>query len=205
MIDCNIINILRGYQILVLLCCLGCSSVVYGQDPESFITNLSNELIVELKQNYSKLQADPDIAYDIAKRVIIPKVNVLVMSRSVLGRKVWSKMSKLQQEQFTELFTNLIMKTYSKSLTGYNDDTFKVLPLGDRYQDKDRVVVKSVLMRKQGPKITLKYRMVITDNVWSIYDVTVEGISLLQNFRTQFSAELSKGTIDELITKMQQH
>lgn len=173
--------------------------------PDKFVEQLSEQLISELEKNKDNLKNNHTLAYGIAEKIILPKVDVDGMSRSVLGRKIWTKMSGRQKKEFTKTFTNLIIKTYSKSLTGYDKDEIKIVPLNERYAGKTRVVIKSFIVRATGPKIALKYRMISKSGSWKIYDVSVEGISLLQNFRTQFSSELSKGTIEELIGKMKKN
>lgn len=171
--------------------------------PDTFINNLSTALMLELEQHARDLRDNTALALTIANKVILPKVDIQGMSRSVLGRKVWQQMSPIQQDRFTNGFTNIVMNTYSRSLTGYNEDQIKILPMHKRYNGKRKVVVKSMLVRKGGQKISLKYRMILRKNSWKIYDVAVEGISLLQNFRTQFTSELSRGSIDDLIRKME--
>ncbi len=200
------VKIAKFYKCVMLLCILFAAPLMgYASSPDDFVRGLSDRLLTELEKNQSKLSGNSELAYSIARKVIMPKVDVQGMSRSVLGRKIWTKMNGGQKRDFTKTFTNLIMKTYSKSLTGYDGDKIKVLPLGSRYKGKSRVVIKSFLIRENGQKIALKYRMISKGGTWKIYDVSVEGISLLQNFRTQFSAELSRGTIDELITKMKKN
>ncbi|NQY42170.1 MAG: ABC transporter substrate-binding protein [Legionellales bacterium] len=169
---------------------------------EKFIKELSNRLLQELDAKEGELKNNNKLAYSIAEKIVLPSIDVLGMSRSVLGRKVWNNMNSKQREEFTSNFTKLIMKTYSRSLTGYNKDKIKTYPLRKRYEGKKKVVIKSLLIRSHGQKIKLKYRMILKNNNWKIYDFSVSGVSLLRNFRTQFARELSNGSLEELIDKM---
>ncbi len=189
-----------GYSITLLLLLI---PAAYAKiSPDNFVKELSSELLQELDMHGDKIKNNNSLAHSIAKRVVLPRIDVIGMSRSVLGRKVWNTMSSGQQEEFTVTFTDLIVKTYSKSLKGYNNDEIKVFPVHKRYLGRNRVVIKSLLIRKRGQKIKLKYRMIAKGGSWKIYDFSVSGISLLQNFRTQFTRELSRGSLDDLIDKM---
>ena len=197
----SIRHIKRGFYCGLLLFVL--ASNVYARiSADQFITELSDRLLQELDSKGRELKNNNKLAYSIARKVVLPSIDVLGMSRSVLGRKVWNNMNAKQREEFTSSFTELIMKTYSKSLTGYNKDKIKTYPLRKRYEGKKRVVIKSLLIRSHGQKIKLKYRMVLKNNDWKIYDFSVSGVSLLRNFRTQFARELSRGSLDDLIDKM---
>jgi phospholipid transport system substrate-binding protein len=168
---------------------------------DTFINDISQNLISSLKQLKNELKKDSKVGIKIANEFVLPHIDTLTMSKSVLGKKAWLSMDKAKQKEFEDAFTSMIIKTYAKSLKEFEDNTIEVKPMPEVLKSKSRVIVKSVLYAK-GSKIDIKYRLVNKKDNWKIYDVVVEGISLLQNFKTQFQAQLKNTPIDGLIKKI---
>lgn len=178
-----------------------CVSAFAGS-PISMLEGVSNQVISELSQNKAQLKKNPTIAYSIIKKYLIPKVDVYGMSRSVLGRDAWKKATRAQRKAFSRGFVKLVIRTYASALNDYTDEKVKFLPLREGYQGKRFLRVNSVIVRSSGQPIPLSYSLVQKRTGWRVYDMTVEGVSLLQSFKSQFRAELQRGDIDDLIQKL---
>ena len=171
--------------------------------PVPMLQNAANQIIATLKQNKASLKSNHHIIFQAVEKNLLPIVDVNGMSRSVLGRQAWSKASAAEKKEFTNEFTKLVIRTYANPLAEYSDETVKFLPL--RGQTNGRFIrVNSVVVRSSGQNIPLSYSLVSQGGQWKIYDLSVEGVSLLQSFHSQFGQVLQNSNMQELIHQMRQ-
>ena len=120
-------------------------------------------------------------------------------SRTVGPR--WQTFSPVQQQQFSDAFADLLMNTYLSKIDGYNGE--QVVYTGEVTSPKgDRTEVRTVITMKDSKKVPVAYRMLPKNGTWLVYDVLIENISLVKNYRTQFQEMLSSGSADQLIAKV---
>ena len=114
----------------------------------------------------------------------------------------WKTFSPAQQQAFSEAFANLLIPTYVNKIDGYNGE--QVAYLGEASSsDGSKVEIRTEVSLKDGRKIPVAYRMLQKNGKWWVYDVLVENLSLVKNYRTQFQDILSNGAPDELIARVQ--
>jgi phospholipid transport system substrate-binding protein len=118
------------------------------------------------------------------------------LSKRTLGRD-WKKMSAEQQTEFVKLFKELLQGVYANQLLSYSDQ--KVIFEKETMLKKGRAEVQSFLQTSDGKKIPLFYRMTNKSGSWKVYDVIIEGVSMVKNYRTQFRKILAKDSPDKLI------
>lgn len=192
------------FKTIILCACLSLSSVISAQSsPLPMLEQSANQIIATLKANKSSLKSNPNIIYKAVEANFLPNVDVSGMSRSVLGRQAWQKASPAQRAQFSKAFTQLVIRTYASPLAQYSDETVQFLPLRGSLNSRF-VRINSVIVRTEGQNIPLSYSLVAKDGQWKIYDISVEGVSLLQSFRSQFAQVLQNSDINEVIRQMQQ-
>lgn len=189
---------------LMLVLLMTVSTAIFAQEsPVPNMERVAAQVLDELKQNKSRLKNNPQIVYNVVKKHFLPQVDVEGMSRSVLGRQAWNQATPVERKQFAEAFTNLVIHTYASPLTEYTDEQVKFLP--SRHSGNDRFMrVNSLIIRSQGQNIPLNYSLVLKNGSWKIYDMSVEGVSLLQSFKSQFAQALQNSTMRELIQQMEQ-
>lgn len=120
-------------------------------------------------------------------------------SRTVGPR--WRTFSDAQKKDFSNAFADLLLNTYLNRITGYNGET--VSYTGETVSpDGDKVEVRTMLTMKDGKKIPVSYRMLKKDDNWRVYDVIIENISLVKNYRTQFQDILNSATPEQLIERV---
>lgn len=169
--------------------------------PIPMLENTANQIISVLKENKSKLKSDHSIINTAVRQYLLPNVDVTGMSRSVLGRQVWSSATPAERSEFEAKFTQLVIRTYASPLSEYSDEKVKFLP--QRNASNGRFTrVNSMILRSSGQNIPLSYSLVSINGQWKIYDLSVEGVSLLQSFHNQFSQVLKNSTMRELINKL---
>ncbi|ARB90847.1 phospholipid-binding protein MlaC [Legionella longbeachae] len=170
--------------------------------PIPMLEETANNIIATLKENKSSLKSNPNIIYKAVETHLLPIVDVVGMSRSVLGRQAWTKATNSQRAQFSKAFTRLVIRTYSSPLAQYADESVQFLPLRGSLNSRF-IRVNSIIVRTEGQNIPLSYSLVDKNGQWKIYDISVEGVSLLQSFRSQFAQALQNSSIDDLIKLME--
>jgi phospholipid transport system substrate-binding protein len=146
---------------------------------------------------------DPKLKADSAKEIKKNKLRVIYkemfdeieFSKRTLARN-WAKFSPAQQKEFVDLFEQVLEKNYMERILAYSDEKiefYKESMLSDNQAEIQTRVITS------SKEIPIFYRMIRKDNSWKVYDVIVENISLVQNYRTQFNAILNKNTPEQLL------
>lgn len=181
------------------------SHLLWAQtSPIPMLQGTADNILAVLDVNQKALKENKGIIYQAVKKYLLPNVDTVGMSRSVLGRNAWLRASKTQRKAFVQQFTQLVVRTYASPLAEYKKETVRFLPVRGGY-NKRFVTVNSVIIRESGAKIPLSYSLVDKKGRWKIYDINVEGVSLLQSYRTQFSEQLQRVSMDKLIQQMKAH
>ena len=120
------------------------------------------------------------------------------MSRRTLARH-WRHRTPEEKKEFMELFEDLLKKTYMDRVEGYSGE--KVLYEGERVEG-NYALVKVVIMTKQGNKIPVLYRLKKKEKGWLVYDLSIEGVSLINNYRTQFNSIIMRSSFKGLMEKL---
>lgn len=118
-------------------------------------------------------------------------------SRTVGPR--WTQFNADQQKRFADAFADLLIATYVRKIDGYNGE--QITYMGETSQG-GKIQVETVVTMKDGKKIPVAYRMLEKNGKWRVYDVLVESVSLVKNYRTQFQGILTGSSPDELITRV---
>jgi len=171
-----------------------------GQGPVEVLQSMTNTLEEIVKQ-------DPDIIYDeqrlrvIAHDVVLPHVDMRTMSRWVLGKN-WRKATPEQRDAFVDEFQELLLSSYLRQVKTYDEEVARFLPLRGG-QKEGRAVVNAEIDQPNGPVIHVIFRMHQVKTEWLIFDVSVEGISLVATHRSSFNSEIRNSGLDELIARLQ--
>ena len=181
-----------GFSLLLL------SQVVTADDKsvaEEFIkSKLDAVFSVLQKKDLSQQAKNSEV-----EKIVTPMFDFELMGKLSLGKKYWPDLSPEQREKFTELFIERLRQSYLDKLKAYTDE--KII-----YESpvavKKKVHVPTQLISK-GKKISMLYKLYSSNNSWKIYDVEIEGVSIIRSYRSQFNEILQKGTFDDLLQKMQ--
>ena len=131
--------------------------------------------------------------------IVTPIFDFPLMAKLTMGRKHWSALNKDQKIRFTDLFIKLLKDTYLDRVSLYSDETVNYL---ESILIKNKVHIPTELNSKDK-KFLILYKFYKSRKGWKIYDVEIEGISLITSYKSQFDQELSKGTVEELLLKME--
>lgn len=181
------------------------SKVIAAQDPIATVKSVADQMIGHLQQNRATLKTNPSLVYSLANRIIVPRADLDEMSRRVLPPVIWNQASPGQRSEFKREFTTVLVRTYASALASYTDQTIQFYPIRGGSQGRSTVTVNSEIVRSDGPSIPVKYSLILRGSDWKLYDMTVEGVSMLQSFRSQFADKLSQGNMASLIHALRQH
>jgi phospholipid transport system substrate-binding protein len=169
------------------------------QQPQQIIQDISDRLQRQLK--------DKSFIRDFARvtrfvdEVIEPHMDFNRIAALVLG-KHWKSATSDEQERFKTEFRNLLVRTYSRAFVEYNDWTIRYLPL-NMPNDANKLVVKTEVLQPDLNPVGINYRMFLSQGKWKVYDIMIEGVSLVTNYRSSFSEEIQrKGSLSALIDSL---
>jgi phospholipid transport system substrate-binding protein len=168
-------------------------------DPQEIVKQTTERVLQKLRSEGALLKKDQQRLYQVINEVILPHFDFRQMSKWVLGR-YWRSASEPQRSQFTKQFELLLVKTYSNALVEFRDETVDFLPSQER--SGNEVAVRSTINRTAGPAVLITYQMHKVDNSWKVYDVVVEGVSLVINYRSSFAQEINRNGLDGLIQRL---
>jgi phospholipid transport system substrate-binding protein len=169
-------------------------------DPETLVRQTSERMLTVLKQQHDVIKAEPARLYGLVDDIVLPHFDFERMARWVLGKN-WRQATPEQQQRFVVEFRNLLVRTYGTALLEYNDEEVRFLPLR-MSAGADEVTVRTEVQKPGGLPIPINYSMYRRADGWKVYDVVIDGISLVSNYRTDFSAQIRSGGIDALIARI---
>src|SRR3990167_4255988 len=195
----------------ILLMCFCMSMMPFAiahsndSDPVALLQSIADKMLAQLQANKATLKTNPRVVYSLARSIVVPYADLSEMSKRVLPPQTWSQATPGQRAQFEREFTTTLIRTYASALASYKDQEIKFYPVRGGYAGKSAVQVNSEIVNADGPAISVTYRLVNINGHWRLYDMSVEGISMLESFRSQFADILSQGDINQLISQLSTH
>ncbi|MEW6039683.1 MAG: ABC transporter substrate-binding protein [Pseudomonadota bacterium] len=188
-------------QFVLLLCGVSAASAYAEQlsPPQQVIQQTSNQLQSSLQK--PEYKEDFRKATELVERIIDPHVDFERVSILVLG-KFWRTATPDQRERFKKEFRTLLVRTYTTAFTEYSNWDIRYLPSQEISAGK--TMVRTEILQEGAQPIAVNYRMVETGGEWKVYDVLIEGISLLQNYRTSFTDQVAQTGMEPLIKDLVQ-
>jgi phospholipid transport system substrate-binding protein len=165
---------------------------------QKLVVETSKEIMARLEKEESVVRAEGDRLYQIVEEMVLPHFDFRTMSSWVLG-KYWRKASPEQKQRFTDEFQKLLVRTYSNAFLEAIGKQIVYLPLKSQKDDADEVTIRTEVEQKGGFPIPIDYKMHLKNNEWKVYDVVIDNISLVANYRTSFAKEIRDTGIDKLI------
>lgn len=169
-------------------------------EPEGVIRSLSEQLRDVLQKDRDRIRTDQGYIFQLADEILAPHVDFDRVSSLALG-KHWRRATPEQKVEFIYQFQRMLVRTYATAFHEFGEWSIEFLPRHDG-GDPKRVVVKTEVTRPGAPPASVNYRMHFKDGDWKAYDVVVEGISLVTNYRSSFSKEIRKGGMAGLIKRI---
>lgn len=175
--------------------------VFAGKSPDILVRETTDKVLSELRTNHNALQADVNRLYQIVEDIVLPHFDFKRMSKLVLG-KHWKKASEVQRQKFEREFKALLVRTYATALFEYTDQEIIYRPYRPK-EGSSRVVVKTELVPSDGPMIPIDYALSkAADDVWRVFDVRIDEISMVANYRNSYGKLIESRGMDKLIESL---
>jgi phospholipid transport system substrate-binding protein len=188
----------------IFLVCNIASAAQQDPPPVVMLKNTSDQMITELNKHLGHLKNNDALISSIIKRTILPHFDLAEMSQTVVGRNYWQQGSPELQQQFIHAFTEYVIRTYSSAIESYDGETIKFYPIRGDITGQSRVQINTDINHKDGPPVHVQYRVVDKNSTWLIYDFSVDGVSLVRNYQSQFVEPLNQGGLPLLVKKLQE-
>ena len=192
----------RWMFVLLSLLALGTPAFADSvEDPLMFVRSTADQVLSEVSNRKAELSAEPAKIYELVDQVILPRFDFVRMSRLVLGKN-WRRATPEQQKAFVREFQELLIRTYATALLNYSGQEIVYLPVRAGKDVRD-VIVNTQVRDVGAPAIPVDYRLMMSDNGWKVYDVSIDSISLVSNYRSSFASQIRRYKLDGLISKLQ--
>lgn len=206
----NHISIVFMQSILIGIILLSSASADSVPIPQRLMEDTSKNMIKAFKENTEAIRSNPQVAYNLVNENLVPQINFPLMSRWVLGKN-WRKASPEQRTAFINEFQNLVIKFYSKALVDFlvkndlSDGIITFKPFRGKLKGKYATIRSQVNPPSGTEAIKVNYDLYHSkkSGKWQIYDVSVEGISLVTTYRSSFKQIISQKGMDGLLTELQ--
>lgn len=188
--------------IILILALSGLTTWVSAEEqtPEQIVEQTSAELLKVINEQSERIKNEEGFVNEVINELILPVIDLQSMGKLILG-KHWKTASDEQRTQFIEQFKSMLIRTYAKSVADFGDAKVTVFPPKAGQKGK-RHRVKSHLDIGSGTPLQVDYVFRRKDDSWKVFDLVVDGLSLIKNFRTSFSQEISETSLDALIERL---
>lgn len=179
---------------------VGATAAAAVQPAQELVQQTTDKMLSTLKAERVTIEQHPSRIYDLVNQIVLPHFDFERMSSWVLG-KYWRTATPAQRQKFTEEFRTLLVRTYGKSLSAYTDNKISYLPSRPSAQDNE-VKIRTEVAQPGGLPIPIDYDLYLKGDAWKVYDVTIDGVSLVTNYRTTFANQIRQGGLDKLIASL---
>lgn len=165
--------------------------------PDALVKRVTDEVLAIIKADKDLQAGNSRKIAELAEVKVLPHFDFMRMTRLAVGRN-WQQASDAQKEQLVKEFRTMLVRTYSTSLTAYRNQTIEVKPTKMAAGDKE-VTVRTAVIQPGGPSIPIDYAMEKAEGGWKVYDVVIDGASLVTTYRGSFNEQVQRGGIDGLV------
>ena len=188
-------------HVLVALSMLCFSVGVFAMEgPDELVKRTAEDVLAIVKADKDIQAGNQEKLFALAQEKILPNFNFDRVSRLVLGKN-WTKATPEQKTAFQAEFRTLLLRTYATALSKYKNQVIEYKPLR-MVEGANTASVKTQILQPGGQPIEVSYTLAKEAEAWKVYDIVIEGVSLVTNYRGQFSQEVRQNGLDSLIKKL---
>ena len=170
-------------------------------EPQQVVRETSDQVLAALSARKNELSQQPEQLYRLVDDIVLPRFDFELMSRWVLGKN-WNKATPEQRDRFSKAFRDLLVRTYSNALLEYTDEKINYLPVAAP-NGATEVTVKTEIRPSSGPSIPVNYEMHQGNDGWKVYDVAIDGVSLVTSYRSTFANQIRREGMDAVIASLE--
>jgi phospholipid transport system substrate-binding protein len=193
------------FPIAMLACLMALALPARAQQdlgPEELVRKVTQDVLDAIRSDKQLAAGDRQKALKLAEEKVLPHIDFEEAARLAVGR-AWAQATPEQRKKLVEEFRRMLVRTYSNAISAYEGQTMQVLPVRMKPGDTE-VTVHNRYIRAGGKPLPVDYQMHKTDQGWKVYDITVEGVSLVLTYRSEFDAIVKQEGIDGLIKRLEE-
>ncbi|NCF51783.1 ABC transporter substrate-binding protein [Gammaproteobacteria bacterium] len=176
--------------------------IAQATSPNEFIEEAVGLLEVQLDGRREDLANDKEALYALIDEILLPRFDRRFAAGQVLARH-WRTASDEQRDRFVDAFYTTLLHRYAEGLLEFSNVGVEILPFrGD--ETKKLATVKTFVRLEDGTKVPVNYTLVSRDDGWRMFDVTIEGVSYVRNFRAEFDAEIRATSLEQVIMRLEE-
>ena len=188
-------------QFLIALSLLCSSVTVFAiESPDELVKRTAEDVLATVKGDKDIQAGNQGKIFALAEEKIVPNFNFDKVSRMVLGKN-WTKATPEQKTAFQAEFRSLLIRTYATALSKYRNQVIEYKPFR-KTSESNVASVKTLIVQPGGQPIAVDYTLEKQADAWKVYDIVIEGVSLVTNYRGQFAQEIRTNGLDSLIKKL---
>jgi len=202
-----IAKLLRAKATVAVLCAMiavlsaNAADTAPVQNPGTLIDGIARQVLKELDANRAAMRKDPQKIRKLVDDLLLPHFDTEYAARLVLGKN-WRTASEGQRKRFVEAFYQSLLQNYGEALLDFTPDRMTIQPYRGAPEDTT-ATVRTEIRRDNGTRVPVNYSLRKTDAGWKAYDVTIEGISYVKSFRTDFGTEVEQKGLDAVIKRLE--
>jgi len=177
-----------------------CSAFAQELKPEELVRKVTEDVLSSIKSDKALQAGDRQKALALAEQKVLPHIDFAAATRLAMGR-AWSSATPEQQKKLVDEFRSMLIRIYSNAIDAYRGQTMKVQPVNTP-AGANEVTVRNQYVRPGQPPVSVDYAMHKTAQGWKIYDITVEGISLVLTYRSEFDQVMRQSGVDGLLKRL---
>ena len=191
---------LRRLAILISMGLLATAAAL-AESPAAVVEEAASELSSKLSGRKDELRADRQALYALIDEILLPRFDRKYAAQLVLGRH-WRGANDAQRERFIDAFYRALLHRYADGVLEFDQDKVEILPYRGDDQDK-RTMVRTIVTLDDGTRVPVNYALVRRDAGWLMFDVNIEGISYVRNFRAEMNSEVQSKGLDAVIERLE--
>lgn len=196
----------QWWQVLFALACMG---LLLGNAPAAdgaataVVRDTTERMLKALEQKRAQIDRNPKIIYSLVDDILVPKFDFDKITEVAIGKSSWSQATPQQRQALTGEFREILIRTYAKALLNYSGQEIRYLP--EKAGRQPSTVTVSTEVREPGsPPFPVDYRVYQKGGTWQVYDVIIDRVSLVANYRSSFAAQIRQGGIDGLNRRLKE-
>jgi len=169
--------------------------------PDEFVEDAVDQLARTLDGRKEELAVDAEALYAVINEILLPRFDRRFAAGQVLA-KHWRRATAEQRNRFVQAFYTAMLHRYAEGVLEFENDRVEVLPY--RGDDSKRITsVKTIVRLEDGTRVPVNYTLVKKPDGWRMFDVTIEGVSYVRNYRVEFDSEIRASSLEEVITRLE--
>ena len=170
--------------------------------PDQLVQKVTEDVLATIKSDKQLAAGDKQRALKLAEEKVLPHIDFEEATRLAVGR-AWAQATPEQKQKLVDEFRRMLVRTYSNAIESYQGQTLKVLPARGKPQDNE-ATVRTQFIRAGGQPLPIEFQARKTDKGWKIYDIVVEGVSLVLTYRSEFDQVVKQEGMEGLIKRLGQ-